>query len=130
MVPSQLGPTFVSIAPRFVVPDVVRALAFYERLGFHTANYDSIAIIERDGMEIHINHDPDLPPQGSHTVCYITVRGIEALYQRYRALGVIQGTLSTTEYGMREFVVCDPFNNLLIFGEPIAAPESDAQAQG
>jgi hypothetical protein len=130
MVSSQLAPTFVSAAPRFVVPDVERALAFYERLGFHTANYESIAIIERDGVEIHINHDPDLPSRGSHTVCYVTVRGIEALYQQYRALGVIQGTLSITGYGMREFVVCDPFNNLLIIGEPIAVPEGDAHTQG
>ncbi len=59
------APTFRSIAPRYVVPDLERALAFYERLGFRTANYDVIAIIERDGVELQFNHDPDLAPGGT-----------------------------------------------------------------
>ena len=120
-------PTFLSVAPRFVVPDLGRALPFYEQLGFRT-DYrdDGFAIVKRDEVELHFNHDPDLAP-GRHAVCYITVTEIEALYRHYLpylSIGRIQGSLTVTGYGMQEFVVCDPFNNLLIFAEPIAARDS------
>lgn len=130
MVSPHPTPTFLSVAPRFVVPDLGRALAFFEQLGFRT-DYrdDGFAIVKRDGVELHFNHDPDLQP-GRHSVCYITVTEGEALYQHYLPIGVVQGHLTVTEYGMREFVVCDPFNNLLIFAEQIAAQDGDAQEQG
>jgi catechol 2,3-dioxygenase-like lactoylglutathione lyase family enzyme len=125
------SPAFRSIAPRFVVPDLERAFAFYERLGFRTADYGSIAIIERDGVELQFNHDPDLAP-GRHFVCYITVTASAALYQQYvRDLpaGSVRSPLTVTDYGTREFWVCDPFNNILIFSEPLDA-QGDAQEQG
>jgi hypothetical protein len=58
MVLPHPSPTFRSIALRYVVPDLERPFAFYERLGFHTTDYSSIAIIERDGIELQFNHDP------------------------------------------------------------------------
>lgn len=119
------APTFRSIAPRYVVPDLERALAFYERLGFRTANYDVIAIIERDGVELQFNHDPDLAP-GGHFVCSITVTESEALYQQYLPIGCVRSPLTVTDYGTQEFWVCDPFNNILIFSEPLDAPDGDA----
>lgn len=118
------------VAPRFVVPELGRALAFYERVGFHTSyRDDGFAIIERGGVELHFNHDPELQ-QGRRFVCYITVTESAALYQNYLSLGVIRGKLTVTEYGMQEFVVCDPFNNLLIFGEPIVAQNGGAHERG
>ena len=62
---TQPTPTFVSITPRFVVPDLERAFSFYRQLGFRAADYGSIAIIDRDGVEIQFNHDPDLEPGGA-----------------------------------------------------------------
>ena len=126
------SPTFRSIAPRYVVPDLERAFAFYERLGFRTADYGSIAIIDRDGVELQFNHDPDLAP-GRHFVCYITVTEIAALYQRYLQdlpSGCVRSPLTVTDYGTRGFWVCDPFDNILIFSEPLDAQEGDAQEQG
>lgn len=133
MVSPHPTPTFLSVAPRFVVPDLGRAVAFYEQLGFHT-DYrdDGFAIIKRDGVELHFNQDPDLPP-GRHFVCYLNVTESATLYQHYLQhlpIGRVQGPLTVTGYGMQEFVVCDPFNNLLIFAEPIAARDGDAQEQG
>jgi catechol 2,3-dioxygenase-like lactoylglutathione lyase family enzyme len=122
-------PTFVSVVPRYVVPDLERAFAFYERLGFRTADYGSIAIIERDGVELQFNHDPDLAP-GGHFVCYITVTGSEALYQQYLPIGCVRSPLTVTDYGTQEFWVCDPFDNILIFSESLDAQDGDAQAQG
>jgi catechol 2,3-dioxygenase-like lactoylglutathione lyase family enzyme len=115
--------TFVSVAPRFIVPDLEQALAFYELLGFRTRyRDDGFAMISRDGAELHFNHDPDLQP-GRHFVCYFTVTESEALYQHYRQnlpSGRIRGQLRVTPYRMQEFWICDPFNNILIFAEPVA----------
>jgi catechol 2,3-dioxygenase-like lactoylglutathione lyase family enzyme len=126
--PLQPTPTFCSVAPRFVVPDLGRALAFYEQLGFRTGyRDDGFAIVKRDGVELHFNQDPDLAT-GRHFVCYITVTGSEALYQDYLQnlpSGRIRGQLTATPYGMQEFWLCDPFDNILIFAEPIAAHDGD-----
>jgi len=127
--PPRSTPTFISVAPRFVVPDLGRALVFYEQLGFRT-DYrdDGFAIVKRDGVELHFNHDPDLQP-GRHFVCYITVTESEALYHGYLQdlpSGRIRSQLTVTSYGTREFWLCDPFDNVLIFAEPIAAQDGDA----
>ncbi len=130
MVSPQPTPTFLSVAPRFVVPDLELALAFYERLGFRTDYHDEgFAIVKRDGAELHFKHDPDLQP-GRHSVCYITVTESEALYRHCLPLGAVQGHLTVQPYGVQEFVVCDPFNNLLIFSEPTAEQDKDAQERG
>ena len=125
----QPTPIFRSIAPRYVVRDLERAFAFYERLGFRTADYGSIAIIDRDGVELQFNHDPDMAP-GGHFVCYIMVTESEALYQHYLQnlpSGYVRSPLTLTEYGTQEFWVCDPFNNILIFSEPLDAREDNVQ---
>ena len=131
MATPQPTPTFHSVAPRFVVPDFGPALAFYELLGFRIGyRDDSFALIERDGVVLHLNRDPDLPP-GRHFVCYITVSESEALYHHYRhhlPSGRIRGQLRVTPYGTQEFWICDPFNNILIFAEPIAAQDGDASS--
>lgn len=131
--PPQHMPTFRSVAPRFVVPDLGRALAFYEQLGFRIGYRDeAFAIIERDEVELHFNHDPDLAP-GRHFACYITVSESEALYHHYLQnlpSGHIRGQLTAKPYGTREFWLCDPFNNILIFAERIAAHDGDAHEQG
>jgi hypothetical protein len=72
----QSMPTLV--APRYVASNLERAFVFYERLDFWTADYGGIAIIEREGIELQFNHDPDMVP-GEHFVCYITVTESAAL---------------------------------------------------
>jgi len=129
MVLPHSTPTFISVVPRYVVSDLEQTFAFYQRLGFRTADYGSIAIIERDGVELQFNHDPDLEP-GGHFVCYINVSEIEALYQQYLQdlpSGCIRSPVTVTDYGTQEFWICDPFNNILIFSEPLDAQADDSQ---
>jgi catechol 2,3-dioxygenase-like lactoylglutathione lyase family enzyme len=125
-------PTFLSVAPRFVVPDLERALAFYELLGFRTGYRDDrFALIEHDGVVLHFNHDPDLQ-QGRHFVCYITITESETLYHHYLQTlpsGLIRGQLRVTPYKTQEFWINDPFNNILIFAEPIAAQDGNAHEE-
>src|SRR5215469_17546507 len=96
----QSTPTFVSVAPRYVVSDLEQAFAFYQRLGFRTTDYGSIAIIDRDGVELQFNHDPDMAP-GGHFVCYITVIESGALYQQCLQdlpTGSVRSPLTVTDY--------------------------------
>src|SRR6266516_7715578 len=77
--------TLISIAPRFPVGDMEQALAFYAQLGFATTYRDGeFAIVERDGISLHFNVSE------GHSVCWIGVSNIEALYQQYVPTGAIQ----------------------------------------
>ena len=115
-------PTLDSVAPRFFVGDMEQALAFYGQLGFATTYHDEgFAIVERDGIALHFNVSE------GHSVCYIGVTNIEALYQHYLPTGAIRSPLQATPWGMKEFWLCDPFRNILIFGESIPEGESNTE---
>src|SRR5437899_1406928 len=118
-------PTLVKIAPRSLVRDMQQVLAFYGHLGFVTTYHDEgFAIVERDGVALHFNaSDDDEPPQ-EHVLGWIGVTDIEALYQQYVPTGALQSPLRSQPWGMKEFVLCDPFRNLLLFGESIPEEES------
>jgi hypothetical protein len=68
--------TLTSIAPRFAVGTLEQALAFYGQLGFATTYQDEgFAIVERDGIDLHLN--PSEEPSRRHSVCWIGVTNIE-----------------------------------------------------
>ena len=118
-------PTLDSVVPRFLVGDMEQALAFYGQLGFVTTYHDEgFAIIERDGIALHFNvSDPTQEPPKGHSVCYIGVTNIEALYQHYLPTGALRSTIQATPWGMKGFWLCDPFRNILIFEESIPEEE-------
>ena len=119
-------PTFRSVAPRFVVQDMERALAFYGQLGFQITYHDeAFAIVARDEVDLHLNYSPD-PPK-SHSVCWIAVSNIDTLYQQYLPTHAVQSPLEAKPWGLKEFVVCDPFRNLLLFAERL--PEEGASSE-
>ena len=115
-------PTLISIAPRFLVGDMEQALAFYAQLGFATTYRDGeFAMVERDGISLHFTL------AFGHRVCWIGVTNIEALYQQYLPTGAIQSAITSQPWGMKEFFLCDPFRNLLLFGESIPEEESSTK---
>lgn len=115
-------PTLISIAPRLPVADMEQALAFYAQLGFATTYRDGgFAIVERDGISLHFNVSE------GHSVCWIGVTNIEALCQQYMPTGTIRSPITSQPWGMKEFFLCDPFRNLLLFGESIPEEESSTQ---
>ena len=119
-------PTLDSIAPRFPVGDMEQALACYGHLGFAITYHDEgFAMIERGGIELHLNASPEPPKY--HSVCWIGVTNIEVLYQQYVPTGAIQSPLQAQPWGMKEFFLCDPFRNLLLFGERIPEGESNTE---
>jgi uncharacterized glyoxalase superfamily protein PhnB len=113
-------PTLLIVAPRFVVGDMEQALAFYGQLGFQSMYQDEhFAIVERDGVDLHLNHLPDAPA-GNHSVCWIGVTNSDALYQQYLPTNAVCSPLKTQPWGFREFMVRDPFGNGILFAERIA----------
>jgi len=119
-------PTLLTIAPRFVVSDLEQALAFYGQLGFQTTYHDeAFAIVERDGIDLHLNSSPDGPKR--HSVCWIGVTNSDALYQQYLPTNAVRSPLVAQPYGFKEFSVRDPFGNLLLFAERIS--DADASSQ-
>ena len=118
-------PTLISIAPRFPVGDMEQALAFYGQLGFVTTYHgEGFAIVERDGVALHFNASEGEKPLNDHLLGWISVTNIEALYQQYLPTGALQTPLTSQPWGMKQFVLCDPFRNLLLFGESIPEEES------
>jgi catechol 2,3-dioxygenase-like lactoylglutathione lyase family enzyme len=119
----EAQPTLDSIAPRFVVGDMEQALAFYEQLGFETTYQDEgFAIVERDGIDVHLNASSE-PPKG-RSVCWIGATNIEALYQQYLPTNAVQSPLEAKPWRMKEFFLCDPFRNLILFAEGISEEEA------
>src|SRR5260370_730493 len=116
-------PTLDSIAPRSLVRDMQQALPFYAHLRFATSSREGeFTIVERDGIGLHFT------VAEGHRVCWIGVTNIEALYQQYLPTGAIQSPQVTSQpWGMKELFLCDPFRNLLLFGESIPEEESSTQ---
>jgi catechol 2,3-dioxygenase-like lactoylglutathione lyase family enzyme len=120
-------PTFLTVAPRFVVQDLEQALAFYGQLGFQTTYHDEhFAIVERDGLDLHLNYYPDSPKE-NHSVCWIGVTNSDALYQQYLPTNAVRSPLAAKPRGFKEFMVRDPFRNLILFAE--RTPEADASSE-
>jgi uncharacterized glyoxalase superfamily protein PhnB len=120
-------PTFLTVAPRFIVHDLEQALTFYGQLGFKTTYHDEdFAIVERDGVDIHLNHFPDAPKEKC-SVCWIAVTKSDILYQQYLPTSAVRSPLKAQPWGFKEFTVRDPSGNLIIFAERI--PEADALSE-
>ncbi len=125
----EAQPTLDSIAPRFVVGDMEQALAFYGQLSFATTYQDEgFAIVERDGIDVHLNASSE--PLKGRSVCWIGVTNIEALYQQYLPTNAVQSPLEAKPWGMKEFFLCDPFRNLILFAEGISEEEARAAQDG
>lgn len=116
-------PILHSIAPRFQVGNQEQALAFYGRLGFATTYQDEgLAIVERDGVALHLHCSEEAPT--GHSVFWIRVTNIEALYQEYQQslpTDAISSRVVAQPWGFKEFHVFDHVRNLFLFGE--ALPE-------
>ena len=115
----------VAVMPMLAVTDIPRAVSFYERIGFTQAYQDEqYGILTRDKIEIHVwkweGFDVLFDPNVHANGCYIRVRGIEDLYTRLEAQGIVPSTgqLQEMPWG-RQFTALDPDNNALHFAEQV-----------
>lgn len=103
--PQNRPPTFLCVAPRFVVRDMEQALlAFYGQLGFQPTYHDEhFAVLERDGVNLHLNCCPDVPK--SHAVCWIGVTNSEVLYRKLGPTNAVCSPWKDQPWGFREFML-------------------------
>lgn len=118
-------PRVTSFAPQFLVDDLRRSIAYYEKLGFTFGEpWDGFyAIGHLDGLELHLKEAPKNQDDRryrrdhEHLDAAAGVDGIEAFFNRCVANGVtIPKPLAPTEWGTKDFYVEDPDGYIICFG--------------
>lgn len=105
------------------VADLLRAVAWYQRLGFVVGalyEADDYAILAFEDAEVHLAANGEIDGSFSWAGCYLRVADAAAVHQRWMALGAQEvGGLVDQPYGIREFATEDPDRNLWRVGSPI-----------
>lgn len=126
-------PRLTSFAPQFLVEDLERSIAYYEKLGFTFGEPwgGFYAIGELDGLELHLKKPPKdaIEPRQRRNHERLDaaagVAGIEAFYDRCVSNGAtIFKPLAATDWGTKDFYVEDPDGNIISFGGLPSEPRS------
>jgi catechol 2,3-dioxygenase-like lactoylglutathione lyase family enzyme len=122
---------FTTVAPQFLVHDVVKTSEYYQKkLGFTLRSYfldpPVFAMLHRDGVELHfgkVEEGVEVQTKASARPglgieAYIWVSDIQALFEEYREAGVdiIEGPVKRV-YGSTEIVIRDCNGFTLAFGD-------------
>ena len=124
-----MADNFIRITPFIGVPDIEKAVAFFEMLGF-TSHFrmGTYAYVQRECAGVRLlQNDGDgdgAPPGNRRFAYYIDVEDIEKLYAELKPKldtlprGDVHGP-ADKEYGQRELCILAPDGNLLVFGQSI-----------
>ncbi|MCB0697509.1 MAG: VOC family protein [Chitinophagaceae bacterium] len=113
------------IHPKLPMRDKNKSRDYYiNQLGFSQSggDYDGYLMVHKDDIEIHLFEFKDLNPEENYGQVYIRANDIDGLYQSMLDNKVAihpNGPLETKPWGMREFSLLDPDNNLLTFGQSV-----------
>ena len=125
MTTTHTTPRVTSLAPQFLVDDLARSIAYYQRLGFTFGEpWDGFyAIGTRDGLELHLKEAPknkaerQYRREHEHLDAAAGVDGIEAFYGECVANGAtILRPLAATAWGTMDFYIEDPDGYIIAFG--------------
>lgn len=114
-----------SFAPQFLVDDLTRSIAFYEKLGFRFgAPWGGFyAIGQLDGFELHLKEaqkfeaEREFRRKNEHLDAAAGVDGIEAFYAKCVASDITMlRPLTPTSWGTQDFYIEDPDGYILSFG--------------
>jgi catechol 2,3-dioxygenase-like lactoylglutathione lyase family enzyme len=114
-----------SFAPQFLVSELERSIAFYQKVGFEFGEpYGGFyAIGLMDGLEVHLKEAPANAAErawrreNEHLDAAAGVAGIEAFYEQCVAKGVtIFKPLAPTDWGTKDFYIEDPDGYIVCFG--------------
>lgn len=118
-------PRLTSLAPQFLVEDLARSIAYYQKLGFTFGEpWDGFyAIGVLDGLELHLKEAPVNAAErrrrraDEHLDAAAGVDGIEAFHAQCAASGAtIIRPLEATPWGTKDFYVEDPDGYIVCFG--------------
>jgi len=118
-------PRVTSFAPQFLVDDLGRSIAFYEKIGFTFGEPwgGFYAIGQLDGLELHLKEasknvaERQHRHDNEHLDASAGVDGIETFYEQCAANGTnIIKPLMATEWGTKDFYVEDPDGYIICFG--------------
>jgi catechol 2,3-dioxygenase-like lactoylglutathione lyase family enzyme len=119
-----------SFAPQFLVDDLERSIAYYQKIGFRFGEpWDGFyAIGQLDGLEVHLKEAPKDPSErqrsreSEHLDAAAGVDGIEAFYDQCVANGAtIIKPLEATAWGTKDFYIEDPDGYIIsVGGRPTA----------
>ena len=130
-----MTPRVTSFAPQFLVDDLERSIAYYNKLGFAFGEpWDGFyAIGELNGLELHLKEAPKNQEERrwrrdhEHLDASAGVDGIEAFYEQCVANGVaILKPLAVTAWGTKDFYIEDPDGYIISFGGSPAARTLEA----
>jgi catechol 2,3-dioxygenase-like lactoylglutathione lyase family enzyme len=122
---STTQPRVTSFAPQFLVDDLARSIAYYEKLGFTFGEpWDGFyAIGLLDGLELHLKEAPKDDAERRYRREHEQldaaggVDGIEAFYAKCTANGArIFKPLAPTAWGTMDFYIEDPDGYVVSFG--------------
>lgn len=125
MTPTGTKPRLTSFAPQFLVDDLQRSIAYYQKIGFTFGEpwEGFYAIGHLDGLELHLKEAPRNEADrhqrrdNEHLDASAGVHGIEALYDKCVTNGVmILKPLAATAWGTKDFYIEDPDGNIVSFG--------------
>ncbi|GAO41457.1 bleomycin resistance protein [Flavihumibacter petaseus] len=115
-----------SVHPKLPMRNKATTKAYYvDQLQFTdagAADYPDYLILQKENIEIHFFHFAELDPQENYGQVYIRVKGIEAFYNELLDRNIAihpNAPLQSKPWGLKEFSLLDPDNNLLTFGEPV-----------
>lgn len=121
---------FYSLAPQFVVPDVVKSAEYYrDKYGFKILGYfldpPVFAIVRRDGAEIHFGKSDkgevnlnETVRKGLGTDAYIFISDVQNLFEELKTSGanIVEGP-TERPYDRTEITVVDEDGYQIVFGE-------------
>ena len=122
---TSVKPRVTSFAPQFLVDDLNRSMAYYEKLGFTFGEpWEGFYAIGRvDELELHLKEGPKnqddrrFRRDHEHLDAAAGVDGIEAFFNKCVANGVrILKPLAPTAWGTKDFYVEDPDGYIICFG--------------
>ena len=125
MMTTVTKPRLTSLAPQFLVDDLARSIAYYQRLGFTFGEpwEGFYAIGTRDGLELHLKEAAKTVAERhhrreqEHLDAAAGVEDIEAFYAQCIASGAtILKPLASTAWGTKDFYIEDPDGYIIAFG--------------
>jgi catechol 2,3-dioxygenase-like lactoylglutathione lyase family enzyme len=110
-----------SIHPKLPMRNLAATKEYYiNRLGFsELGDYGNYLLIKKDAIELHFFLFEDLNPKDNYGQVYIRTNEIDRVYHHFVHAKVEihpGGFLEQKSWGIKEFSLLDPDNNLLTFG--------------